>query len=408
MTSAVELPREAVVVLRNVVAKDRAGVKGAARGMIFSLSLDVGLQSIAILGTPEDGALALFEVLSGKTPPDRGTVRVGGLDPWSSPALRARIGAVGLEPSLPDAGTVAQTIDLVTAPWKSRPGAAKILDPMGLGSLAMRRVATLTAAEARAVEIAIACALPEPLLLVMQEPFAGGADVTRGRLEDALAAASQRAAVIVITSAPADAKRSPRTIVLHRGALVRATEGTHADLAPPLDASVTVWVDAGARELAAQLARSAAVTSSSFDAKRGTQDGGVLRLTGADADALALAIADAVQSSGATIAGMSEAAPGVAEIRAMTESEIRSRHMAVEQARVLEAQRAVAMRQQAHYTPYPGHYGHSPQPPAVTPHQAPPPAAPAVPAMERIEPEPQQPQPPEQPPKDEPPKEGSS
>jgi hypothetical protein len=50
------------------------------------------------LGAPEDGTIALCDAIAGVRRVLRGSVRVGGGDPWSVPAVRGRVGALLASP----------------------------------------------------------------------------------------------------------------------------------------------------------------------------------------------------------------------------------------------------------------------------------------------------------------------
>lgn len=330
------------LVLRDLVARDASGPKGAARGVLYGVSLDLGDTDAAILGGIEDGTLALALALIGRRAPDRGSVRVDGKAPFSAPEARRAIASFGVEPALPLAPTVAHSLAIATSSWERPRSADEVLSPWSLARLAARAVTSLTAAELRALEIALAFAVPSPSLVVAFEPFSDTTLIPRGRIEEELSARARRCPVLALTSRPADARRFGRVIVLHRGAFVRSTSDAHAALAPAVPTFLTAWCSAGARELAAALAKDPSVSNVALDL---TGEGaGIVRVTGAEAEPLALAIADACRASAATVSAVSEGAPGLAEIRAASELEIRSHQLAAQHRHALEAR---AQQQQA-------------------------------------------------------------
>jgi ABC-2 type transport system ATP-binding protein len=351
---------EPMVVMRDLVARDRSGPRGAPRGSIAVASLELGAGVVAILGAPQDGAVALFEVLSGRRRPERGRVLVAGGDPARDARTRLRIGAVGLEPTLPEARTVEASVDIAqSAAATPKPGQA-VLEAAGLGALAARPLASLSTGERRAVELAIAIAVEAPGLIVVHEPFsdmARSADETFASLD----ALGRIAPVVVITASPADARRFARVIVLTRGVLARETTGPHAALGAPLAAHLIAWVAQGARELAAALAPREEVASLilSADAPGGLA---VVRLAGTDMDALSRAFAEAAATSAADVEILREVAPSLAEITAMTEWELRARqltamHVAQADARLrAELGAAEAAARQAAYAARAGHH----------------------------------------------------
>ncbi|MBK6519411.1 MAG: hypothetical protein IPM79_13955 [Polyangiaceae bacterium] len=392
MTQAATPPAVAAgarLVLRDVVARDASGLKGAARGILYGVSLDLGDTDVAVLGGIEDGTLALVEALVGRRAPDRGTIKVDGQAPFSSPELRRDIASFGVEPALPPARTVAASVGLATSAWERPVSFGEVLGPWSLEALASRAIASLTRSEVLAVEMALAFALRSPALVVAYEPFADTTMIPRARIEEALADRARRCPVIAITSRPADAKRFGRVIVLHRGTFARSTADAHAALAPVVPTYLTVWLSGGARQFASALANEAAASSVALDL---TGEGaGVVRVTGGDPEGLALAIADAASASAATVTAVSEGAPGLAEIRAATELEVRSGQLAAQHRQALEAraqQQAAALYQHtpAGYAPpgfgYPGQVpfgAAAPLAPSAPPAVAAAPPAPSAP-----------------------------
>lgn len=360
------------IAIRALVTKDEEGPKRAAQGQLFGLTMDVPAEGIAVLGAPEDGTIALFDALVGRRAPSRGSVRIGGGDPFSDPALRARVGSLGMTPMLPPASTVGAAVAIATGAWRTRVDPAALLQGAGLAGLAARRVATLTEAEARSIELAIALAVPEPALYVLFEPFAGPSTFDVARVADEIAKAATRAPVVVITSLPADAQRMGKVAVLHRGFLARTVEGSQAKLGPAGATHLTVWVASGAGALAAALSTKDVASSVALDRDPSPSDAGVLRVAGPDESALALAIADATRAVGASVLGIAEASPGLAEVRAATDYELRARQLSAQLAYALEA-RARADIERARAAPAPG-YGATPAPAPFGATPTPPPA----------------------------------
>jgi len=153
---------------------------------------------------PKDGLMAMLEVVSGRSRPRSGTVRVAGADPARSPRLRARLGVLGVRPVLPEAATAG-----TVAAWAAQAahhGRTDALELLGLERLTQRPVRSLGLAEARAVELGIALSIPEPYALVLYEPLVDLAAGSPASLREALRArATNGACVLVATSSVADA-----------------------------------------------------------------------------------------------------------------------------------------------------------------------------------------------------------
>lgn len=329
-------------------ARDAAGPRGRARGAVNDLSLMLGPGVHAVLGAPEDGTIALHELAAGARRPLRGAVTLAGHDPARTASIRARIGALAPEPRLPPASTVRASILLATrARGEKGNDVAAIVDPLGLAGLLGRSPRSLSFAEARAVELALALSTPAPLLLALHEPLADASvreSLVHQRLRD-LAVAG--ACVLVTTSSPSDAQAfADRVHVLHRGSLAREAAGGALALGagPAAMVELTAWVrvdrapDAGGagaaagderaaaapgpRELAAALSRHAAVRGVSWDAaaSAGAWPGTApVRVRGDSAEACAEALIDAALDTGVTIEAIAQAATGLGEVRTATD-----------------------------------------------------------------------------------------
>jgi hypothetical protein len=183
-------------------------------------------------------------------------VTIAGRDPARSPALRRRLGLLLPGADLPPAPTVEDALGwMQSAHGVALAGA---LAALGIATLGPRRVASLGAEEARAVELAVALALPDPLALVLYEPFAGvgPADVVRAR-QRLTERVEEGCCVVLATSAPADLDdlvEVGRGWVhpLGQGRLLAGSAGLRWP--PPQRGELTVWIEADAAELSAYVA----------------------------------------------------------------------------------------------------------------------------------------------------------
>ena len=329
-------PERTLVILQGVVARDAAGLRGASRGALQSLSAHLGPGVHAFLGAPEDGTIALCDVLAGVRPALRGVVLIHSENPWSSPAIRSCTGALLASPDLPEARTVRASIGAVlTAAGRTPAEADGLLAALGIGALATRPTRGLSFPESRAVELAIALHIARtvamraaPPVLVLFEPCADVAvPAATRRVDEALAELrSAGACVILATSSPADARRLGDVLwVLHRGAVLRRESGDGRTLAAG-DAELAVSVGAGVgadasastglRALAAAVCAHPAVRAAYWDdPPSGSGRPAVLRVRGADRDACALAVIDAAASAGIAIEAITSAAPDLAAVR---------------------------------------------------------------------------------------------
>ncbi|WP_437513592.1 ABC transporter ATP-binding protein [Sorangium sp. So ce1099] len=330
------IPGAPIVVIEGVRARDGAGEAGRPRGSLVGATAALGPGVHAVLGAPEDGTLALAELLAGRAAPLAGRVLVAGREPSRSAAARARIGVLAAAPELPDGASVAASMSVaLRARGAPSSSAAALLEPLGVAPLLGRRKASLSFAEARAVELSLALGVPQPLLICLVEPFADVAvpspEPVRERLR-ALAAGG--ACVVLITSSTADARAlADRIHVLDRGVIARTEPGDGDRLAgvpsaaapgaarPEVELHVLLHERApdapGARALAAALASAPAVRACAWE--QGPLDASsTLRIRAADREAAALAILDAAAREDVTLAAIASPAPSMHDVRAAT------------------------------------------------------------------------------------------
>lgn len=160
---------------------------------VDDVSVDVVQGEIlGLIGPNGAGKTTLFEILSGFTRPDRGVVSLLGRDVTrSSPQTRSRSGLVRsfqdcrLFPTMTVHDTVAlaherrlpsRVRDLLVAgsgrDARRHRGASDLIDLMGLGDYADKRIAELSTGTRRVTELACVLAL-RPRVLLLDEPSAG-------------------------------------------------------------------------------------------------------------------------------------------------------------------------------------------------------------------------------------------
>jgi ABC-2 type transport system ATP-binding protein len=317
-----------LLVLERLHAVDEDGPRRRSRGRLHGVDLILGPGVHAVLGAPEDGTVALSEAATGMRAPLRGRVRVRGLDPSRHAPLRARIGSLAPTPSLLPAATVGEQIRMaMRARGEPDERFDGVLDPLGLAALHARRPRSLSNAEARAVELALALSTPAPLLVVLHEPFVDVAIPHTGLVrERVVELAEAGVCVLLVTSSPADARSLADDIhLLHHGLLVGAPGD--ADLPAGQVGEVVAWLrepplgaGPGVRELAAALAAQPNLRAIAWDDTSPATDHrtSTLRLRG-DVDACALALAEAAVDVGVVIDAISCSAPGLTQIRAARE-----------------------------------------------------------------------------------------
>ncbi len=323
-------PLPVIVVLQSVTARDMAGPRRRSRGTLNGISLSLGTGVFAFVGAPEDGTFALVDVLTGARAPSRGRALVAGISPERSGTLRARMGVLSPEPVLPAARTVTEVVgSALQARGQTQARPLEVLEPLGLEYLAGRDPRSLSFAETRAVELAIALSTPSPVLVVLHEPLADVAINLLGIVRERIRLlATSGACVVITTSSPADARTLADDIfVLHRGAVASETvaNGLLPGSVSPL---LVAWVRpmeqteglAPIRLLARVLAAHPDISSVTWSDHPTVSQACELRLSGTDIDVCALALADAATEVGAVIEAITPASPSFTRVRAAAEA----------------------------------------------------------------------------------------
>jgi ABC-2 type transport system ATP-binding protein len=293
------------VLLRSVRTGKSRGFAGT-----FDLALDAGIH--VLLGAPADGTLLLGPLVGGLVAPRTGQVLVAGIDPYRTPDLRRRIGVVLDIPAPPRVGTVRGWLDLAALGRSGSP--TDSLTRLGLERFVDRSIRSLSRNEARAIELAIALGIPDPVALVLTEPRA----TMNGRIDfrtvaDALAERAHRGACVMIaTSSSADATELGGTVHLLDAGRISMSITDPAALTPGRAAELRVVLD-DPRRLIDALSGDPAVTAIHWDAE---QDRSLVTVRGDDIDRTALAVQRAVVSSAVAVRSISSVTPGLAEIRA--------------------------------------------------------------------------------------------
>jgi len=159
-----------------------------------SLALEAG-DSAAIMGPSGAGKSTLLNIIAGLEPPSGGTIRLGGVDPFSlSERELARfrnhsVGFIFQEHHLLPQCSVLENVLVPTLADADGPDrmdrARRLLDRVGLADRLEHRPAELSGGERQRVAIARAL-INEPLLLVADEPTGNLDGRTAGAIADLL------------------------------------------------------------------------------------------------------------------------------------------------------------------------------------------------------------------------------
>lgn len=198
-----------------------------------------------LLGPNGGGKTTLFRILSTHLKPQAGTVHVFGYDARTeAAAIRARIGVVFQRPSLDPKLTVYENLihhglfyGLRGSGLKQK--ANEVAARLDIASRLSDRVETLSGGLQRRVELAKAL-LPDPGLLIFDEPSTGLDPAARRRLWDDLQALREEKGVslVLTTHFLEEAERCDRIGILAEGRMI--AEGKPGDLKRSVGGDVIV------------------------------------------------------------------------------------------------------------------------------------------------------------------------
>jgi ABC-2 type transport system ATP-binding protein len=188
---------EAVVELSEV---DKSfGPKRAVAGLSFSVPPGT---VYGIIGPNGSGKSTSLRMITGIYHPDRGDIRVLGLDATRGDAANARIGYLPEERGLYRKMVVSELLQFfarLKGAKLRKPEVQRWLERMGLGDCAGKRVEALSKGMAQKVQF-IATVLHRPTLLILDEPFSGLDPVNMEVLKDAILELRREGATVLFST----------------------------------------------------------------------------------------------------------------------------------------------------------------------------------------------------------------
>lgn len=208
----------------------------------FSFSVRRG-EAFGLVGPNGGGKSTAFRLLSTLVLPPWGTLFAFGRDVREDPErYRRRLGVVFQSPALDPLLTVSENLEhqgrLYGIPRAERERrAAKLLSVLGVSDRAADRVGTLSGGLRRRVELAKAL-LPDPAILLLDEPTAGLDPAARAAFWEALERLLRERALAVVASTHylEEAERFDRLVLLAEGRT--AAQGTPSELKAALGGKV--------------------------------------------------------------------------------------------------------------------------------------------------------------------------
>ncbi len=309
--------RHPLLQLARVSGRDAEGPDGRPLGALDNVSVTLEAGVHAFVGRPADGTAALCALIAGRRATSVGVITVLGREPRQSAATRRRMGVVLAKPFLPG-GARATVADALASMGRLRGlDLSGCLGPVGAESLRGRRLASLDAGEARAVELAALLACPRLAVLVLFEPLGLGAlreDVVRERLA---AHAADGACVVLATATPQALGSLPDHVFLLEAGRLWGRDQEVGWASAPIDpklsdagvraplSSLVLWLrEADARKLVAHLSARDEVVAVTW--KLHDNDLAEVSISSHELEALALAVADEVDRSAVDIVALHE------------------------------------------------------------------------------------------------------
>ncbi|MDO4791057.1 MAG: ABC transporter ATP-binding protein [Buchananella hordeovulneris] len=185
----------------------------------LSLTIPTG-QIVALLGKNGAGKTTLIDIVLGLQNADSGQVKLWGATPRAA-FKRALVGVVHQTGALLTDYTVGQTLEQFAGTYATSLPMDQVLEATRLTHLCKRRVGKLSGGEQQRLRLALAL-LPDPLLLILDEPTAGMDASARREFWDLMAAqAASGKTIVFATHYLAEAEEfAQRTVIMKDGAVI--------------------------------------------------------------------------------------------------------------------------------------------------------------------------------------------
>ncbi|GGZ16973.1 ABC transporter ATP-binding protein [Streptomyces nitrosporeus] len=222
-----DISRTGHAIVADQVRRRYAGGFEAVSGISFSVARG---ELFALLGTNGAGKTSTVELLEGLAPPDGGSVRVLGHDPYRErAAVRPRVGVMLQEGGFPSDLTVTETLRMWAGCTSGARPAGEALDLVGLGARARTRVKQLSGGERRRLDLALAL-LGRPEVLFLDEPTTGLDAEGRRDTWRLVRQLREGGTTVLLTTHYLEEAESlaDRLAIMHQGRIV--TSGTIADV----------------------------------------------------------------------------------------------------------------------------------------------------------------------------------
>lgn len=219
-TSAQEPDLSQLITVAAVTKEYRASGGGRFRA-VDRVSLEFSRGEVtALLGPNGAGKTTLLDMILGLNTPDSGRISIAGSTPRTA-VQQGRVGALlqtgGLLPDL----SVKETVQMVAALHSRHAPVHEVMETAGLTEIANRSVAKCSGGQQQRLKFALAL-LPQPELIILDEPTAGMDPTARHEFWDRMAAlATGGTTVLFATHYLEEAEQfARRTVLMHQGRII--------------------------------------------------------------------------------------------------------------------------------------------------------------------------------------------
>lgn len=260
----------------------------------IDLTINSG-EVVAVLGPNGAGKTTALDMVLGLTSPTAGTVAVFGAQPRRA-VMAGRVSAVLQTGGLLRDITVRETVQMIASTFPEHAGVDEVISRAGLTALAGRKVSKCSGGEQQRLRFALAL-LPDPDLLVLDEPTAGMDVSARREFWDTMHAdADAGRTVVFATHYLEEADAFAGRIVMIAGGRVVADGATEEIRAQATGRTVSADLpQTGAEEVLARLRSMTQVIAATTQGHRVT-------VTSGDSDAVARALLGELGASNLEIA----------------------------------------------------------------------------------------------------------
>jgi ABC-2 type transport system ATP-binding protein len=238
---------------------------------------------VAFLGPNGAGKTTTLDMLLGLTVPDAGSATVVGMAPRAA-VLAGKVSAVLQTGGLLADLTVAETVRLISSTFTDPRPVDEVMARAGISSLASRRVSKCSGGEQQRLRFALAL-LPDPEVLILDEPTAGMDVAARHEFWDTMRAdtASGRTVVFATHYLEEADSFAERIVMISRGKVV--ADGTTSEIRAQ-SSGRTISAEIPSQDIDSWLARVRGIPGVTGVAERGRR----VEITASDTDAAALVL----------------------------------------------------------------------------------------------------------------------